>query len=266
MLSRFKHLEFKRAVAARLAAESVENSPLPAGGKTQQAFIRALFASMGRLAKLDGRVSEEEIAYASSVMQQLGLDGRGRQHAIDCFYLGKLEQTDVLALLQELLPAVGRGSRLARQMLSSLCRLAYSKGFIRLKEKLLLREIAEQLGFDKSQLLTICTEIQVAESADHWQARQAAADAFAQGGEDSRFTVRRPGKLGQAYGILELRPDADDGEIRQAYRRMLNRYHPDKLASRTSSSDALRQAQEQFHAVRQAYETICGFRNKMVNP
>ena len=178
MLSRFKHLEFKRAVAARLAAEAAGNSPLPAGGATQQAFIRALFASMGRLAKLDGRVSEQEIAFASSVMQQLGLDAKNRQHAIDCFYLGKLEQTDVLVLLQELLPAIGRGSALARQMLSALCKLVYSKGFIRLKEKLLLREIAEQLGFDKSELLTVCTEIQVAESAGHWQARPNAADAF----------------------------------------------------------------------------------------
>ena len=80
-----------------------------------------------------------------------------------------------------------------------------------------------------------------------------------------RSRAETPGKLGLAYGILELSPNANDAEIRQAYRRMLNRYHPDKLASRASSSEALRNAQEKFHAVRQAYETICSFR-KMVNP
>jgi len=163
-------------------------------------------------------------------------------------------------LVRELLPAIGRGSQLARVFLTNLCRLVYCKGSIRLKEKLMLREIAEELGFDKALLLTVCTEIQVNE-----QGRSRASSTYSAPREGSMTGLQRPGKLGQAYGILELSPDADDGEIRQAYRRMLNRYHPDKLAARTHSSAALHQAQEQFHAVRQAYETICGFR-KMVNP
>lgn len=262
MLSRFKHLEFKRAVAARLAEQADCSEPLPAGGATQRAFIRALFSAMGRLAKLDGRVTEQEIAYATSVMRQLGLDASTRQHAIDCFYLGKLEQTDVLIHLRELLPAIGRGSALARQLLGVQCRLAYSKGFIRLKEKLLLRDIAEELGFDKAQLLTVCTETQVNERSYY---RATGTDSFRPSGDIERSPSPKPGKLGLAYGILELSPNADDAEIRQAYRRMLNRYHPDKLACRANSSEALGQAQEQFHAVRQAYETICSFR-KMVNP
>ena len=262
MLSRFKHLEFKRAVAARLADEAGSSEPLPAGGATQRAFLRGLFSAMGRLAKLDGRVTEQEIGYATSVMRQLGLDATARQHAIDCFYLGKLERSDVLIHLRELLPAIGRGSALARQILSVQCRLAYSKGFIRLKEKLLLREIAEELGFDKAQLLTVCTETQVNEQSYY---RATGTDSFRPCGEPERCTAQKPGKLGLAYGILELSPNANDAEIRQAYRRMLNRYHPDKLASRASSSEALRNAQEKFHAVRQAYETICSFR-KMVNP
>ena len=45
----------------------------------------------------------------------------------------------------------------------------------------------------------------------------------------------------------------------------MSRYHPDKLVSVGRGSPALRQAQENFLAVRQAYETICGFR-KAVNP
>lgn len=261
MLSRIKHMAFKRAVATRLAAEDAAKEPLPAGGATQRAVIRALFAAMGRLAKLDGRVSEQEIAFATSVMDQLGLDAAARQQAIDCFYLGKLDQTDVMLLLHDLLPAIGRGSVLARQLLKTLCGLGYSKGFIRLKERLLLRDIAEQLGFDKAQLLTICTEVQVGQSATYQEGPTA---DFPGSGECAQFAGRRPGKLGQAYGILQLPPDANDGEIRLAYRRMLTRYHPDKLASRANSSEALRQAQDKFHAVRQAYETISGFR-KMVN-
>lgn len=266
MLSRFKHLEFKRAVSARLAGMAEADAPLPSGGSTQKTFLRALFACMGKLAKLDGRVSEEEISYATSVMCQLGLDAQDRQQAIDYFYAGKLNQTDVLQELHALHPAIGFGSALARQFLSVQCRLAYSKGFIRLKEKLLLRDIAEELGFDKAQLLTVCTEIQVRDQVNsRGEFRATGTDNFSTRSGADHFALRRPGKLGHAYGLLELRADANDTEIRQAYRRMLNRYHPDKLVSRGTSSDSLRQAQDQFHAVTQAYETICGFR-KMVNP
>lgn len=274
MLSRFKHLEFKRAVSARLGEQLLASEPLPPGGATQRAFIRALFACMGKLAKLDGRVTEAEIACATSVMQQLGLTGQDRQEAIDYFYAGKLDQTDIEQVLAELLPSIGRGSALARQFLAVQCRLTYSKGFIRLKEKLLLRDIAEELGFDKAQLLTVCTEVQVGHAGQAGQVRHegmqseyraTGTEHFSASREADLLVPRRSGKLGQAYGLLELRPDANDLEIRQAYRRMLNRYHPDKLTARSASAEALRHAQEQFHAVTQAYETICGFR-KMVNP
>lgn len=242
MLSRIKSREYRKAVAERLAGKSPDG-PLPEGGKTQSLFVRALFTLMGRLAKLDGRVSEEEIQFTTSVMRQLSLSPHQRQSAIDCFYLGKLEATNVMPLVEQLASNLGRGSELSRQYLKTLCELTYSKGSIRLREKLLLREIAENMGFSKAQLLTICTEIQVSRG--------------------SHF-VYKGGLISQAYHILNLAPDADDCEIRRAYRRMMTRCHPDKLAARPDSGDAVRQAQEQFMAVRHAYETICGFR-KTVN-
>jgi len=242
MLSRIKHREYRKAVAERLAGEP-PNGRLPDGGKTQSLLMRAMFTLMGRLAKMDGRVSEEEIEFTTSVMRQLGLSPHQRQSAIDCFYLGKQEHTKTMPLVKELAGTLGRSSPLARQYLKTLCELAYSKGGIRLKEKLLLREIAETMGFDRAQLLTVCTEIQVSRGS-HYR--------------------RSGGVISQAYHILNLPPDADDSEIRHAYRRMMTRCHPDKLAARANSGDAMRQAQEQFMAVRHAYETICGFR-KTVN-
>ncbi len=79
-------------------------------GKTQSLFVRALFTLMGRLAKLDGRVSEEEIQFTTSVMRQLSLSPHQRQSAIDCFYLGKLEATNVMPLVEQLASNLGRGS------------------------------------------------------------------------------------------------------------------------------------------------------------
>ena len=60
--------------------------------------------------------------------------------------------------------------------------------------------------------------------------------------------------------MLQLEPTAADGEIRRAYLRMMSRYHPDKLAASNVSEAALKQAQQNAMAIRDAYEALCGFR------
>ena len=57
-----------------------------------------------------------------------------------------------------------------------------------------------------------------------------------------------------AYKILELSPKATTAEIKQAYRKMVKKYHPDRLQTK---DEALKKgAQEKFRQVQQAYETI----------
>jgi DnaJ like chaperone protein len=229
---------YKRAITNRLNG-SAPGAMVPAGGRSQKLFNRAMFAVMGRIAKLDGRVTTQEVKYASTIMQLLGLDPLGRQEAIDYFELGKQPETDVLPFVRELVSSIGRRSALAHLYLKIQCRLAYIKGDIRLKEKVLLRDVAENLGFNKAEFLEICTEMQ-----RHTNSKQENGKSF----------------LRNAYNILQLEPDVEDGEIRRAYLRMMSRYHPDKLVRENLSEETLKLAQEKSTAIRSAYETVCGFR------
>jgi DnaJ like chaperone protein len=57
-----------------------------------------------------------------------------------------------------------------------------------------------------------------------------------------------------AYKILELSREATDAEVKQAYRQMAKKYHPDRLQTQ---DEALKKgAQEKFQQVQQAYEMI----------
>jgi DnaJ like chaperone protein len=145
----------------------------------------------------------------------------------------------VLPFVRELVSSIGRRSALAHLYLKIQCRLAYIKGDIRLKEKVLLRDVAENLGFNKAEFLEICTEMQ-----RHTNSKQENGKSF----------------LRNAYNILQLEPDVEDGEIRRAYLRMMSRYHPDKLVRENLSEETLKLAQEKSTAIRSAYETVCGFR------
>ena len=57
-----------------------------------------------------------------------------------------------------------------------------------------------------------------------------------------------------AYKILEIEKSATDAEVKTAYRTMAKKYHPDKLHHMDEAYK--KGAQEKFHKVQEAYETI----------
>lgn len=69
-------------------------------------------------------------------------------------------------------------------------------------------------------------------------------------GASRRTRARAPSRDGptprEAYGVLGLDPGADEGAVREAYRRRIKEVHPD-----TDGGD-----EEQFKRVREAYEVL----------
>lgn len=61
------------------------------------------------------------------------------------------------------------------------------------------------------------------------------------------------------YEMLRIEPSASDDEIKKAYRKMVLKYHPDKVLHR--SADDRKWAEEKFKRVTAAYERIKRERN-----
>lgn len=241
MLGFLRNRSYQNAILTRLQGGSVAamiSPPAIPGGRTEVLFTSAMFVVMGRVAKLDGLVTETEVEFASAIMKKMGLDGMRRQRAIGYFDQGKQASTDVVQLVKRLVAAIGARSELSHLFLQIQCRNAYAKGEMRLREKMLLRDIAETLGYDKTEFLAVCAEVLAS--------------------SDNKLT-QRPNSLRNAYMVLQLQPRVANGEIRHAYLKLMSRYHPDKLMQNLSA-EATQQAQEKFVAIRSAYETICGFR------
>ena len=62
-----------------------------------------------------------------------------------------------------------------------------------------------------------------------------------------------------AYKILELDPSCNNDEVKKGYRKMANKYHPDKVSH--LGIDLQHIAEEKFKAVSNAYQTIKKERN-----
>ncbi len=58
----------------------------------------------------------------------------------------------------------------------------------------------------------------------------------------------------EAYKILEVDADASDADIKKAYRKMVKKYHPDKLQNMDEAYQ--KGAKEKFNKVQEAYEQL----------
>src|SRR5512146_366484 len=67
----------------------------------QAVFLETVFTAMGKLAKADGRVSEQEIAHVEQFMQKLGMTEAHRQQAIALFRKGADPEFDMAPTYQK---------------------------------------------------------------------------------------------------------------------------------------------------------------------
>lgn len=202
-------------------------------------YLRALFETMGHLAKVDGRVTEEEIRAARGIMHELGLSAEDTQSAIAWFNAGKDPAYPLQARLHQLLRSGERSSELDRAFLRLQLRLALADGGIDSRERTLLWSIAGEFGIGRVEFAQM-------------EALARAQKGFSQSqrGRDERQQIDR------AYEILGVPPSASDGDVKKAYRRLMNRYHPDKLSGSAASEQDLASAEARTREIRGAYESL----------
>ena len=210
--------------------------------RVQMAFFTATFAVMGRLAKADGRVSEDEIAFARSVMTQMRLNGEQRELAIELFRRGKSEDFDLDGVLDQLRHECRRRLNLMRMFLEIQMQAAFADGKVDPDERRLLLHVFERLGFSRADY-------------EHLEAMASSAHYFHGGGAGTAGPAPEQ-LLDKAYAVLGVSAQAGDDEVKRAYRRLMNQHHPDKLVARGLPEEMLKLATEKAQEIKAAYETV----------
>jgi len=230
--------------------------------RARQAFHTTAFQIMGHIAKADGRVSEREIAAARAIMDHLQLNAAQRQSAMDCFTEGKQPDFLVEAAIATFQHACRDQPAMLQPWLELLLNVAYADGDLHPQTHGHLLFIADRLGVHRLQFETLHTLFR----AQRW-AHQSGASGFsgfgsskADGPHERQTHDRRPttaiNSLSQAYAVLGLKREASPEEIKLAYRRLIKRHHPDKLAAKNVSSVELAHATEKTREFTAAYDRI----------
>ena len=222
-------------------------SPPPDVAAIGERFFRATFRVMGNLAKADGRVSEREIAAARGVMSDLRLDALKVREAIELFGQGKQPGFDLPAELTGLRQAcVGRPDIL-RIFLEIQVRAALAGNDLEGPVRPLMRRVADALRISGLELAHIEAVLRIQSGGFRRDGGSASGAAAAAAAAES---------LQQAYRVLEIAPEASDAEIVRAYRRQLNRHHPDKLKANGLPESMIGHAKQRTQQIIEAYELI----------
>src|SRR5208337_4500692 len=142
----------------------LSREPVAAGGGTvggappaevRELLFATAFGAMGYLAKLDGRVSEQEIGAAREIMRQMRLGPADVQRAIDCFNRGKQSDYPLENELARLRAACGPRHELLRMLLEIELRAALAGNDLEGPVRSALNGMAQRLGFSTLELVAL---------------------------------------------------------------------------------------------------------------
>ncbi|MFZ9993674.1 MAG: co-chaperone DjlA [Steroidobacteraceae bacterium] len=235
-------------------------------------FFRLTFEAMGHIAKSDGRVSEQDIRAARSIMNDLGLDEAQVNAAIGHFNRGKQADYDLTqAVLGLRRVCVGRPD-LLRTFLEIEMRTAIGGSDLRGPARPLLLRVAALIGVSGLEFARLETVLRIrhrargnrGEAAD-WNrpGARASRERARDEAQQERRAAPPPSRmtLPEAYEVLGVSAKAGDPEVTKAYRRQLSRHHPDKLKANGLPESMLGHAKQRTQQIIEAWEVIREQRN-----
>lgn len=212
---------------------------LPRGvGVVQAQFLESTFAVMGALCKADGVVTSDEIRVAEQFFARLGLSRERRAAAQAAFNRGKQVGFDLAAEVERLRHAVRGNPALLQLFLQVQLSAIAADGLLHDAEHRMLLRVARLLGLSELDLKRLEATL-----------RAAAAGSGSSAPHDQS-------RLEDAYATLGVDASASDAEIKKAYRRLMSKHHPDKLAARGMPESMRSVAEERTHEIRKAYDLI----------
>lgn len=207
-------------------------NPSPSSDEgTRNGFLFSLLTLASYVIKADGKIMHSEMETMRQFLRQnfgeaaveqgndIMLKLFERQRQMDAQQPGAYRRT-IIDVCQQLSMVLNESQRL--QLLSLLAMLAKADGHVATEEINVLREVSSNLGLSEANLNSML-------------------------GLGST-------SLKDAYAVLEIPETATDDEVRAAYKRMVVKHHPDRVA--TLGEDIRLAAEKKLQQINQAKDLI----------
>lgn len=214
----------------------------------QHSFFKALFLTMGKLAKVDGKVSTSEIERTEGIMRHMNLNSQLRQEAINLFNQGKEDGYDIDSALRQFGQLSRRSLSLKQIFLEMLVDVAEADGTISAAEQELIERTCQLIGYPV-QLLQAMMKMRGFGGAGGYQQQ---SNSRHQG---KRRTVNRHAPF-NPFQVLGVDKSDDKATIRKAYKRLMSQHHPDKLVSKGLPPEMMKVAEEKAKQIQISWEKV----------
>ena len=197
----------------------------------QALFFTAAYSMVGKLAKADGRICEEEVAVIQRVSREvMGLDSQTQQFAQNIIKQSIDSRETFADYAREFNRLFGHDQDMCSFMMSFLFEVAMADGELHNAEERLLLEAKQYFRINDSVYQSLY----------------------------SRFVKHVAPTVSKAkhYEIIGVSPDATQAEIKKAYRQKVAEYHPDKIESKGLPPEFMKFANDKMAEINAAYDAI----------
>ncbi|VVM81784.1 Co-chaperone protein DjlA [Pseudomonas fluorescens] len=219
-----------QALDRRLQLQSWGHLREMLGGRPMLRNDELLFVLLGRLAKSDGRVVDGHIHQARQEMQALEMTGPAKLRAIAAFNRGKTGRDRLRVYLRRL----SAQPHAAEGVLRACWRMVWADGRAGHAERELIAQWGKWLGWRSYQVQALAADYEPKKPS----------------------LVSHVLNYQEAMLVLGVSAATDPAQIKRAYRRLLSRHHPDKIAGSGATALQVREATDKTRELHSAYTLI----------
>jgi DnaJ like chaperone protein len=219
-----------QALDRRLNLQSWAHLREKLGGRPVLRNDELLFVLLGRLAKCDGRVVDGHIQQARQEMRSLEMTESAQRRAIAAFNRGKLGHDRLRGYLRRL----SAQPHAAEGVLRACWRMVWADGRAGGSERELIAQWGKWLGWTPHQVQAL--------AIDYEPRKRSLGNSVA--------------TYQDALRLLGVSATSEPAQIKRAYRRLLSRHHPDKIAGSGATALQVREATDKTRELHNAYTLI----------
>ena len=212
--------------------QQTRSIPGPEFGQAEQAqatYFISLFSILGKMSKIDGVVTKDEIAVVKGFINSLPMEEREKQFARQVFNEAKDSQYAIEDFADQLYGAIQSQPALVVSFFDLLFKIAAADGKLHPAEENALKSIKLIFRLSDRQYDDI--------KAVYFQ------------------------ELDKHYKMLNCTPDSSIDEIKSNYKKLVKDFHPDKIMSKGLPEEFIDFAEGRFREIQASYEKIRKERN-----